>query len=162
MRIIDPRAVPFLALLAFAPFAVADPSLAAQSRQQAALYRAALLRKDFGMLDRDLAPGFSIVYPGGEKTDKARFIADTKGFWGPLKVDPLAVTIDAAKQRLSENVYVWRFVAKGTMRTKGSERSVVKNEAVFALHRVKRGGRWLFDSGRCLKMSTTVDGKPMR
>ncbi len=156
------RFSPLLLLAALAPLAAADPSPMAQAKQEAAMYRSLLLKKEFGMLDKGISPKFSIVYPDGRKTGKAGFLADTKEFWGPLKVKSLMVDVISAKGSGTSQVFVWEFKADGTMKLKGPKPAVVKNDAIFELHKVKKGGAWIVDSGKCLKMVTTVDGKAMR
>lgn len=161
MRFLEPRSPSLLVILALGTVAHAEPSAMAQARQQAALYRIALMKKDFTAVSEGIAPGFSIVYLGSQKADKAGFMADTKAFWGPLTVKDLKVAVPSAKTVGGGQLFVYEFTVEGTMKGKGPKPSLVKNHSVFQMHRVRKGGAWIVDSGKCLVMKTTVDGKPV-
>ena len=164
MRTVRPRHASFIAAALLAALAHADPSAMAEAKHEASLYRTALMRKDFAAIDRDMAPGVTFVYPGGQKVTKARFMANTEEFFGPLTITRLKVAVPSAKGSGGAQDFIMDFAVEGTMKMKGKgpKPSFVKNHAVFELHRTKKGGAWIVDSGRCLKMDTTVDGKPMR
>ena len=157
------RTVSLLSLAALASLVHADPSPMAQAKEIAAKYRTAMMTKDFMTVDKDATPGFTLVYPDGEKATKAQFLANTKAFFGPLAIKSLKVTVLSAKRIGNAKLYKWNFDVVATMRGKGPKPSLVKNHADVRIPpRSRRVEAWTFDSGKCLVMATTIDGKPMR
>ena len=129
-----------LVLLAFPSFAFADQPGKVTSTEKALLkieedLQAGILKGDWAVFDRYLAPGFVFVGPDGSMQDKAQWMADAKS--GALKIESSRNEDMKVRVFADTAVVMYRSIDKGTF--KGMD---ISGQYRWTDVFIKRGGKW--------------------